>query len=151
MSDIGTHVAILVRHSDDKAPARWTYGLPSAQSIIDSRAAASAETRKVRSAGALKDERIPDDALELDRFAVHCVARSLHSVENLTRGGMPVAFDPAAPLEERLQFVNRLPYQWVAELANRVQSESDLDEEEELVTPPPSNGSGLGLERVAVV
>jgi len=130
MSDIAGHSRILERHDDDDNPARWDYELPSAQDIIDSRAAASAETRAARAA--LGDtERRPDDELEIDRFAVHVTARALVHVENLSRRGVSVSFPASGSIEERVAFVRRLPYLWVAELANRVQVASDLDEEEE--------------------
>lgn len=55
----------------------------------------------------------------------------LERIDGVKARGVPVVWDPAAPLEERLLLVARLPGLWVAGLHNRLTSQADVDDEEE--------------------
>jgi len=142
MIDLDGYSYILEQHRKAEDPPRWVYALPSADDVLGARRAARAARKEQREAEgeAVKAEATDDapayaaalDDLDMEVFAITITARALREVHNLARGGQALAYPADAPIGERIAWVRRLPFSWIVSLSTAIQTEGDVDDEEEV-------------------
>ncbi len=115
----------------------WSFAMPTAGDVMDARRVATTfdietETLDQGEGKAKRTIERKKARTDLDSLGVGMVARALRGVDNLTRGGAQVVFPVAGTIEEKTEFVRRLPYAWLGELGAAAQSDADLDSEEEV-------------------
>jgi len=133
--DLDRFSYVLDDHKAGDDPPTWHYQMPT---VDDVRAARKHAT---------DTDDDGKESVDTERFSIALVARSLRRVDNLRRQGEPVRFPADGDLEERCAFVRRLPFSWLGELGGAVQSEGDLDAEEERVAAEVRGGDSNGSPR----
>lgn len=102
-------------------PTFWR-SLPTAEDISQSMIAAAAAAK------ATNPDAKPSD-LDSFELMVQLVASTLYRVDNIADGNVPRVYPEARA--ERVQFVRRLPIRWIQAMGQDVQSDADVDAEEE--------------------
>jgi len=149
MIDLDGYTFTLPQHRKEPDPPRWVYALPSADDVLGARRAARAARKEQREAEGKATTPEPDvegptyaaafDDLDMEVFAITITARALREVHNLYRGGTALTYPAEAPIGERIVWVRRLPFSWIVSLSTAIQTEGDIDDEEE-VSPAATLG-----------